>query len=1119
MIQTVIVPVPTTGLGVRVDVSNLVGPKTVVFSGRFQGIYDLLASQDETHFVPILQFDAGGVEGVKQTLPGAFKYVRLQAATPTTAPLAGVTCVVSGVAAVGENSFSVVATLAAGAAAGLTPIVDLAAVFTPDGPEEDICFLAEGGLSGLLTILGSGDGDNFSPVGSFRRDRVPEGSPSSVKLGALPSLDKVRYVRLSLEGQVTSDLVVTVGGRVPASSSGANPDVADWPLDEIAYFILDGDSGSDANTGIIVAPPGTEFTPAETSAVAIRTTDRLEEIIPKFGAGRGYVILAKPRADGACYDKATPGDGLGTIRRDLLTGYALQIVRGSDLTNSAEDRAQLAMRAVVGPLTIDTILNSRWIRCTTPTGVDPGEIGRYRIRVVHAGMNFYAPGQNNDTGSPDPRDITVWQNSWGPIAPGDQVYVEAPATRFYNFCEGTTGAIQPAASPPTGTIAMAGLELGYNGTGINGVVQLGAEVNGGAPSYTCIRTQSCVVNGSMGANYVFTDETGTTALYGGFGIDMAGGCTSAATVQYLGLDVSFLDISCTLKAVELNITRTWHLLSDLSGGSQGMALVTNYYDQLFLRPSNFALFSDGHWKPSADSQGLIVAPDPGNTASVQIESLEQTGGETAATPGIILQSGQYTVTFVLDGGWFLGTGVLVHTAYSGAEILVSWESLTWTGFAIEGGVQVICKLAGAGYPNDTLPCPRGVVMHVEGGEEETQYPVGLVVRASSAGSILPALADSASHAAVVGSLLTNTVQDGFAVVGFDGLMVLRQEDESPNPTSGDVLYLSDAEDGTVTKDPPDTALVLGRASPVGQNASSAGGYVPTAWSPGAGGTVAVQNLAQTYDAGSAASDQTLTIATARGGGVVFDASTASVTANGPALTVRQSGTYSTPLRADRALDSSDASVIEMRRSRGTLGAPTDLQAGDAIGDVTFTGRQGGVYDYAALVRSTCVTVSPNYSTNLEFHTRPPAAVVTKAAEILATSGGTEMRFYHTPKVVPAITATGSVGASDKNWLEGYFGTVFAATNVVVGGATVAGGADKTVLLPSTATLPSPQVGKVYVAAAPWTANGSAPYQAALALSAEADAWTSMVSTDFQVGIPFYYNGKNFLLLARDMSPG
>jgi hypothetical protein len=623
--------------------------------------------------------------------------------------------------------------------------------------------------------------------------------------------------------------------------SGLGGDTANWPLDQIAYFIMDGDNGNDAHLGYIVAPPGTTFTPAQTAAVAIRTTDRLASIIPKFGAGRGYVVLAAPRAGGACYDKSTPGDGLGTYRRDLLTGYALQIFRGSDLTNSVADRAQLAMRTVAGPLTLDTVISSRWIRCTTPTGIAPGEMGRYRIRVVHAGMSFYAPGQSfYAPGAPNPNDITVWQNSWGPVAPGDQVYIETPATRFYDFCEGTTGATQPAATPPTGTIAMAGVELGYNGSGINGVVQLGSECNGGAPTYTCVRTQSCVINGSLGANYTFTDETGTAVLYGGFGIDMAGGCTSSATVRYIGFDVSFLDISCALRAVEVNITRTWHTLSDISGGAQGVNLITNYYDQLFLRPSNFCHFSDGHWKPSADSQGLIVAPDVGNTASIQIEALQQVDAVPAAKPGIILQTGQYTVTFVLDGGWFLGTGVLVHTAYSGADILVGWDSLAWTGFEIEGGQRVICKLSGQGYPNDTLPCPRGLVMRLVDAAAPTPQAVGLVVSAPAAtpDRVEPALSTGVGTMRVVGVMLTDGMQGtveapgGYVVVGYDGFMVLRQETESTTPVSGDSLYLSAVQAGFITNVLPGSpSMILGRAAPVGPNTTGAGVLVPTAWEP------------------------------------------------------------------------------------------------------------------------------------------------------------------------------------------------------------------------------------------------------------------------------------------------
>ncbi len=229
-ILSVVIPVPAAGEGALVDVSALVGPKTVVLTGRFQGSYELLASQDDSHFVPVAQFDAGGDEAVRQTISGAFKSMRLRAATPTTVPVGVVTCAVSAVAAAGQNYFAVLANLAAGFS-GTSAAIDLAPLMPLTGPEEDICLVCEGNFTGRLTVEGSLDGTRFAPIGSFRVDRRPEGAPATLELPVLSTPDKTRYLRASLSGQVgTGGTVVTVGGRVPVSGGTVGDGIS--PVDD-----------------------------------------------------------------------------------------------------------------------------------------------------------------------------------------------------------------------------------------------------------------------------------------------------------------------------------------------------------------------------------------------------------------------------------------------------------------------------------------------------------------------------------------------------------------------------------------------------------------------------------------------------------------------------------------------------------------------------------------------------------------------------------------------------------------------------------------------------------------------------------------------------------------------
>ena len=214
---TVTVVVPVSGDGPIVSVENLVGPKTVQLSGLFTGYYDLLASQNDIDFDAVAAFDAGGLAGLEQTIPGAFKSFRLRS---NAIALGTVGCKVSGVDGTGQNHFAAIASLTAGFS-GLTPIVDTAISIPPTGAEEDICFLCRGAFQGPVVVLGSLDGVAFNPIGAFKTDRLPEGSPTTLEFAALATTDKVRYVRLQIPGITTGNVVVTMGGRVPTGGGSA----------------------------------------------------------------------------------------------------------------------------------------------------------------------------------------------------------------------------------------------------------------------------------------------------------------------------------------------------------------------------------------------------------------------------------------------------------------------------------------------------------------------------------------------------------------------------------------------------------------------------------------------------------------------------------------------------------------------------------------------------------------------------------------------------------------------------------------------------------------------------------------------------------------------------------
>ncbi len=215
-ITTVNVPVPLSGDGPAVSVAGLVGPLTIQLSGNFVGYYDLLANQNGGGFVPIASFSAGGLAGIEVSIDGTFGQVKLRANVTSAT---GVVCNVSGTTAqTGENGFGTIASVGTGFS-GLSPIVDTSGFIPPNGSEKHTSFLCLGAVQGLVTVLGSLDGVEFNPVGSFRVDRLPEGAPLVSELPALLTDAKFRYVRLDFSGTTLGPVVVTMGGSVPQSGS------------------------------------------------------------------------------------------------------------------------------------------------------------------------------------------------------------------------------------------------------------------------------------------------------------------------------------------------------------------------------------------------------------------------------------------------------------------------------------------------------------------------------------------------------------------------------------------------------------------------------------------------------------------------------------------------------------------------------------------------------------------------------------------------------------------------------------------------------------------------------------------------------------------------------------
>lgn len=212
------IPVPTAGDGPIVDISSMVGSKTIQLTGIFTGTYVLLASHDDVDFAPVAQFSSS--QGFEQTVAGAFKSMRLRTfANPTGI----ITCEVSAINGVGENSFGTVASVAAGFS-GNTPIIDTAILFPPTGLEVEINVICRGAFRGQLIVMGSINGINFSPLATFTIGALPTDS-APIEFAPIPIDQTTRYLRVFMDGSTTLPTVVTIGGRIPNTGGGGGGSV------------------------------------------------------------------------------------------------------------------------------------------------------------------------------------------------------------------------------------------------------------------------------------------------------------------------------------------------------------------------------------------------------------------------------------------------------------------------------------------------------------------------------------------------------------------------------------------------------------------------------------------------------------------------------------------------------------------------------------------------------------------------------------------------------------------------------------------------------------------------------------------------------------------------------
>jgi hypothetical protein len=291
-----------------------------------------------------------------------------------------------------------------------------------------------------------------------------------------------------------------------------------------------------------------------------------------------------------------------------------------------------------------------------------------------------------------------------------------------------------------------------------------------------------------------------------------------------------------------------------------------------------------------------------------------------------------------------------------------------------------------------------------------------------------------------------------------------------------------------------------------------------------GGVAAAQTLAQTYDFGAAAVDQRLVLDTAKGGGVVIEGSTAAVLGNGVSLEVRQNSTWAVPILVGRRGDISSGPNLQFAKARGTFVAPDQVTTNDEMGVIDFYGYTAGAMGRFAGITAPVINVGagPGFEVRsaIDFYTSY-GSVINKAFRMRmnGAGGGGILECIGDGLILPDVDNQGQLGSPVSNsWAALSVYTAYVLANIRMGGTTMVAGTSHAIVFPNDAVLPVPTANQVYVGSNDWTPSGGSFY-AALSISAEALINEDQGAEDYDVGVPLVYNGKNYLLLARDLFPG
>jgi hypothetical protein len=213
----------------------------------------------------------------------------------------------------------------------------------------------------------------FNPL----RIRGRAGAPTVEEMSRVQDLIKGTVGDLTRQINVALTFVTNTIDAIPIPTVGP---AADWPLADTRYYAVDYDGGNDAHLGY------SDTSMAFAGDRAVKTMQRLGEILPRYGNGRSVKIFIKARAAGAAYLKrdGVTADTLDSFLSGVV-GYAPIVVQATGtnstagataFTDDAADNAYLGAIPVPGtnvagyhPAGTPT---TSLVQCLTATGGAPG---------------------------------------------------------------------------------------------------------------------------------------------------------------------------------------------------------------------------------------------------------------------------------------------------------------------------------------------------------------------------------------------------------------------------------------------------------------------------------------------------------------------------------------------------------------------------------------------------------------------------------------------------------------------------------------------------------------------------------------------------------------------------